>query len=119
MAKKVVSKSMKLKVFLEEEGFCNKLGYNHQPYGWLESTCDEMVEEKIGSINVFFFFCFCFIFILLDDIIGVIKFHDRIMRTGLTPTETMPDMMCKEFFKCKPITASKASGKRSSSSSEL
>lgn len=33
-----------------EDGFCNGLGSSHQPYGWIEETCEEMVEERLGNL---------------------------------------------------------------------
>lgn len=69
-----------------EDGFCDNMGSNHQPYRWIEDICDEMVEEKI------------------DDIVGVVAFHAKVARTGFTPSETMSDMMCKEFYKCPTST---------------
>ena len=30
----------------------------------------------------------------------VIRFHDKVSRTGLTPSQTMPEMLCAEFYKC-------------------
>lgn len=33
-------------------------------------------------------------------ILEVVSFHDRIARTGLAPSQTLPQMMCAEFYKC-------------------
>eukprot|EP01038_Epipyxis_sp_PR26KG_P004057 gene4057-5800_t len=79
--KKSIHKKTKLSDILEGD-FCNNLGYNHQPYGWIETTCDEMVEDKLNEIG------------------EVISFHEKVSRTGFTPSETMPQMMCKEFYHC-------------------
>ena len=49
---KILRKGTKLVDYLEES-FCNDLGSNHQPYRWLEATCDEMIEEKIGEPRSF------------------------------------------------------------------
>jgi len=65
-----------------EEDFCDSLGYNHSPYSWLESVCDEIVEEKI------------------NDVLDVFSFHNKVSRTGLTPSQTFPEMMCAEFYQC-------------------
>lgn len=65
-----------------EDDFCDSLGYNHSPYTWLESVCDEIVEEK------------------LDDVIDVFKFYSKVASTGLTPSQSFPEMMCSEFYKC-------------------
>mmetsp|Transcript_34429 Transcript_34429/g.50042 ORF Transcript_34429/g.50042 Transcript_34429/m.50042 type:complete len:277 (+) Transcript_34429:39-869(+) len=73
-----------LREFLEDK-FCNNLGYNHQPYSWLESTCDEMVEEHI------------------ENILGVVRFHGQVTRTGMTPSQTMPEMLCEELYRCSKI----------------
>jgi hypothetical protein len=49
-AKRTRNPKVSLRSILEDEenGFCNKLGFAHKPYGWLESLCDEMMEEKLG-----------------------------------------------------------------------
>ena len=65
-----------------EDDFCDSLGYNHSPYSWLESLCDEIVEEK------------------LDHVIDVFKFYNKVASTGLTPSQSFPEMMCSEFYKC-------------------
>ena len=36
-------------VLEDQDRFCNSLGYNHQPYAWLETLCEEMLEEKFGK----------------------------------------------------------------------
>ena len=46
---KITNKSHKLRDILESGDFCNSLGYNHAPYAWLETLCDEMIEDKIGE----------------------------------------------------------------------
>lgn len=32
----------------------------------------------------------------------VLNFHGKVAATGLSVKETVSDMMCKEFFNCKP-----------------
>ncbi len=81
MLRRLLKDKSSLKRVLEEE-FCDTLGYKHSSYSLLESVCDEMVEDK------------------LKDIIDVMKFHDQVARTGLTPSQTFPQMMCSEFYKC-------------------
>ena len=46
---KILNKSVKLGGYLEEN-YCNNLGFNHQPYNWLETTCDEMIEDRLGLL---------------------------------------------------------------------
>ena len=33
------------------EGTCNKIGYVHQPYVWLEEYCDEITEDAAGRFE--------------------------------------------------------------------
>jgi len=66
----------------DENSFCDTLGFTHTPYGWLESLCYEMMEEK------------------LESILEVVAFHEQVARTGFTPDQTMPQMMCEEFYGC-------------------
>ncbi len=40
----------------------------------------------------------------IDDIIDILRFNARVAATGMAPSETATDMMCKEFFKCKKPT---------------
>jgi hypothetical protein len=48
-ARRAKSPLVSLKNILDENGsFCNNLGFTHQPYSWLESLCDTMMEEKLG-----------------------------------------------------------------------
>ena len=35
----------------DENSFCDTLGFTHTPYGWLESLCYEMMEEKLGKMD--------------------------------------------------------------------
>ena len=37
----------------------------------------------------------------IDDIVDILRFNGQVASTGMTPSETATDMMCKEFFKCK------------------
>ena len=86
-----------LKAFLEDK-FCSSLSYSHQPYSWLEPTCDEMVDEQ------------------LDSIIDVMKFHQKVVGTGLTPSQSMPQMLCEELYACgKNNLAAKKTNKKSAS----
>jgi hypothetical protein len=46
----VNSKVISLRSVLESESFCGRLGANHAPpYGWLESMCEEMVDDRVGE----------------------------------------------------------------------
>jgi hypothetical protein len=84
-----------LKAFIEDK-FCSSLSYSHQPYSWLEPTCDEMVDEHLGSI------------------IEVMKFHQKVVGTGLTPSQSMPQMLCDELYACgKDNFAAKKTDKKS------
>jgi hypothetical protein len=31
------------------ENSCEKLGYNHKPYAWMETFCDEMIEDRASK----------------------------------------------------------------------
>eukprot|EP01036_Dinobryon_divergens_P022058 gene22058-30292_t len=66
----------KLRDFLEE-GYCNNLGFSYQPYSWLESTCDEMVEEN------------------LDEILAIVKSHSDL--------SSVPSAVCKKLYRCKSV----------------
>jgi hypothetical protein len=35
-----------------------------------------------------------------DAVLDILAFHDRVSQTGLTPSQTFPQMMCEEFFGC-------------------
>lgn len=37
----------------------------------------------------------------VEDIIDILNLQAGIRRTGLAPTESTDDMMCKEFYNCK------------------
>lgn len=39
--------------------------------------------------------------LILDDIVDILRFSGQVAATGMAPSETATDMMCKEFFKCK------------------
>lgn len=75
---------------LLEDEFCNSLGSNYQPYGWVEAVCDEMVEDHA------------------KDILDTISFYKQVAATGLTPSETVTEMICRERFAC-PKDSSNAS----------
>ena len=42
------NRKLSLKSILEKDEFCDRLGYNHPKYSWLETLCEEIMEEKIG-----------------------------------------------------------------------
>ena len=42
---------------------------------------------------MYFYIC-----IYKDHIIDVIAFHDQVARTGFAPSQTMPEMLCEEFY---------------------
>lgn len=44
----LLNKPVSVREFLED-GYCESLGYFYQPYNWLETTCDLMIEEEIGD----------------------------------------------------------------------
>ena len=44
---------------------------------------------------------FPLIFVFADDINDILRFNAQVAATGMNPTETATDMMCKEFYKCK------------------
>jgi len=73
-----------LKAALKANGMCDRLVQNYMPYNWLEWLCEELLDEHI------------------EGLIEVFQFHDRIAKSGLTPDETPAQMMCKEFYGCKP-----------------
>ena len=35
-----------------------------------------------------------------ESILEVVAFHEQVARTGFTPDQTMPQMMCEEFYGC-------------------
>ncbi len=89
---------------LLEEDFCNSLGTSYQPYVWIEEVCDEMIE-RIGMLLVFLTILnelrMCVM--LAEDVIGVVKFHAQVRRTGMQPSESLVDMMCREHYKCSKV----------------
>lgn len=44
----------------DEKSFCDTLGYNHSPYGWLEDLCEEMLEERLGTLFIIHVSCSIF-----------------------------------------------------------
>ena len=72
------------------------MGYNHQPYSWLEPICDEIVDEH------------------LDNVVDVMKFHQKVVGTGLTPSQSMPQMLCEELYACGKDKAAKKGGSQAS-----
>jgi hypothetical protein len=107
------------------DNFCPNLGFNHQPYMFLESVCDEMVEERLGryytsctlcNVPVPTYSCIIsnhrpcvlrFAYIPIDDILDALKFRDKVLSTGLTPDESFADSLCKELYSCSPSTSKK------------
>ena len=49
--KKSVAKGKSFSVFLDDSNFCNNLGLSYQPYQWVETVCDEMVEDHLGELS--------------------------------------------------------------------
>jgi hypothetical protein len=37
---------------------------------------------------------------LADSILEVVDFHDQVASTGFAPSQTMPQMLCEEFYGC-------------------
>jgi hypothetical protein len=96
----------------DEYSFCDTLGYNHSPYVWLESVCEEMLDNRLGEYS-------CAMVVAIDvpdlpilltatpsaiptaeSILEVVAFHEQVANTGFTPDQTMPQMMCEEFYGC-------------------
>jgi hypothetical protein len=36
----------------------------------------------------------------LDNIVDVMKFHQKVSGTGFTPSQSMPQMLCEELYAC-------------------
>ena len=105
-----------------EEKFCSTLGYRHQPYSWLESICDEMIEDytsklsdaasnrnyrdstillaqlynitisNITGLNV----CIC-----IEQILEIFEFQNKLSLTPFKMDNNMADAMCEEFYGCE------------------
>ena len=65
------------------ESLCNSLGFNHQPYGWLENTCDIMIEEYY------------------DDILEIVTLRDKLHHSKIKLKETLSSKICSKIFNCK------------------
>lgn len=39
-------------------------------------------------------------FLNIESILEVVAFHEQVASTGFTPDQTMPQMMCEEFYGC-------------------
>lgn len=81
---KALAKGAPLRQILEDD-FCSALGGSFQPYGWVQDVCQEIVEDYAA------------------DIVDTIAFHAQVAATGLTPSETLPQMVCRERMRCKAI----------------
>eukprot|EP00602_Paraphysomonas_sp_CaronLab_P006200 CAMPEP_0185023474 /NCGR_PEP_ID=MMETSP1103-20130426/6143_1 /TAXON_ID=36769 /ORGANISM="Paraphysomonas bandaiensis, Strain Caron Lab Isolate" /LENGTH=177 /DNA_ID=CAMNT_0027556079 /DNA_START=293 /DNA_END=826 /DNA_ORIENTATION=- len=64
------------------EKICPTLGYNHQPYNWLETNCDMIVDEY------------------MDDIVEMLNMRDRLLATGMTPKQTLSEKICGDLLSC-------------------
>lgn len=65
------------------ESLCNSIGFNHQPYSWLENTCDIMLEEHY------------------DDILDIVTLRDKFLLSKMKPKDTLADKVCSKIFDCK------------------
>ena len=74
------TKKKKMELILEE--VCGKLGFNHQPFSWLDQVCEEMTEDRSEQIQ------------------SIKKFRDRVAATGLNPDKRLRDMICDELYEC-------------------
>lgn len=51
-----------------------------------------------------------------DAIIEVVAFHDKVVATGFNADQTLPQMMCEEFYHCdKNLNVSKMPKKKAAS----
>lgn len=81
------------------EKVCSKLGHYHQPYIWLEEYCDETVDDHA------------------EQIADILRFRERVAKTGMNPTTSVSEDICKELHpKCydkngKPKGKSKGKSK--------
>lgn len=58
---------------------CRRLGNYHQPYIWLEEYCDEVTEDR-G-----------------EQIADILRFREKVARTGMNPTTSVAEDICKEL----------------------
>ena len=57
----------------------------------------------------------CMFHCFLDSILEVVAFHDQVSASGFTPDQTLPQMMCEEFYNCdKDFNVSKKKKKSKS-----
>jgi hypothetical protein len=52
------------------ESVCGMLGYRHQPYSWIETHCEDMVDDRAGRSFVSLFYahrCFFITISFLND----------------------------------------------------
>lgn len=42
----------------------------------------------------------CIFHYFLEAILEVVAFHDQVSASGFTPDQTLPQMMCEEFYNC-------------------
>lgn len=52
MSDRMMAKNVTLKSYLKDD-FCQSLGYRFLPYQWLETVCEDMVEDKLGKYLAF------------------------------------------------------------------
>ncbi len=64
------------------EEVCQRLGYLHQPFAWLETVCLDLLEERAEQIG------------------DIKKFYDKVKATGLTPNKRLSGMICDEIYSC-------------------
>lgn len=73
----------RLPVVTALEKVCGHLGFYHQPYIWLEEYCDEVMDDYAEQIG------------------DILRFRERVARTGMRPTTTVAEDICKELHpKC-------------------
>lgn len=64
------------------ESLCQSLGFNHQPYTWLEEICDEMIDEN------------------MKEILNIVNMRDQLASTKVNPKQTLADRVCEEIYSC-------------------
>lgn len=110
MLDNVLARNVSLKAILEDD-FCSKVGHNFYPYQWLETICDDMVEDRIRKHNSEYLYLvsclnaakICFLpdsEYCTEDIVSIINIQKGMRATGLTPDKGTADTMCEEFFNC-------------------
>jgi hypothetical protein len=66
------------------DSLCQSLGYNHQPYTWLEEICDELLDDEH-----------------LDDILKILNMRDQMyLNSKIHPKQTLSERICEEVFSC-------------------